>query len=139
MPVVVIAPPALIVATPGLLLVQLLAGVVASCRVLATPWHMNRFPVMAAGCGLLVIVMPLAQPVPSVYTTVVLPAPTPVITPVPEPTDIMVPSRLLQLPPPAHVSVVVEPPAHMDDEPVIAPGAGFTVTDLVAAHPLLRV
>ena len=80
--------------------------------------------------------MPLAQPVLSVYTTVVLPAPTPVITPVPDPTVTTVPSRLLHVPPPAQLTVAVAPPAHTDEDPVIAPGAAFTVTTLVVRQPL---
>ena len=61
-PVVVITPPALILATAVLLLVQLFAGVVASCRVFAAPAHMNKVPVIGAGCGFEVTTIPLAQP-----------------------------------------------------------------------------
>ena len=63
LPTDVTTPPALIVATAELLLVQLLAGVVTSCSVFAAPRHINRLPVIGAGCARPVTVKPLAQPV----------------------------------------------------------------------------
>ena len=41
---------------------------------------------------------------------------------------------LLHVPPPAQVSVALEP-SHTDEEPEIAPGAAFTVMTFVLLHP----
>ena len=62
----VTTPPAFTFAIAVLLLTQLLAGVVASYRLVVDPRHTVVVPVIAAGNGLTTIFTVLAQPVPSV-------------------------------------------------------------------------
>ena len=68
---------------------------------------------------------------------VVVPADTPVTTPVPETVATMV-VLLFQVPPPPSLNVVVKP-THTDIVPDIADGSGFTVTIAEALHPVLKV
>ena len=62
------------------------------------------------------------------------PALTPVAMPVEDPIAALL-LLLLQVPPPASLSVVVKP-IHTFVVPGIAAGSGFTVTAVVAAHPV---
>ena len=67
---------------------------------------------------------------------VVVPGPTPVSTPVK--VLIVAADKLLlvHVPPPAS-DKVNEPPTHVELPPVIAPGSGLTITDVVILHPVL--
>jgi hypothetical protein len=71
------------------------------------------------------------QPVPRLKVIVAVPAPTPVIIPDAEPAVAIVPSLLLQVPPPPSVSVVLNP-WHTTFVPLIAEGVEFTDVEIVA-------
>jgi len=62
---------------------------------------------------------------------VAVPAETPVTTGDVEPTDAIVPSLLLQVPPPGAEPRVIVEPAHTVDGPVISDGTAFTITGVV--------
>lgn len=67
-----------------------------------------------------------------------VPPETPVTTPVPETTVATAVLPLLHVPPPASVSETVNP-GHVIMVPVMAPGAGFTVTVVTVKHPVDNV
>ena len=67
-----------------------------------------------------------------------MPAVIPVTRPVPRPTVMFV-ALVPQVPPvTVWLSVVVPPPSHIVIVPVMAAGAGSTVTTFVATQPALR-
>jgi hypothetical protein len=65
----------------------------------------------------------------------VVPLAMPVTIPVPVPTDAIAGLALLHAPPPASLSALTEP-AQTLVEPLMGPGAEFTLTDVVAIHPV---
>ena len=80
--------------------------------------------------------MPVAQPVPKVYDTVVVPAAMPATVPVVAP---MVPTAavlLLQVPPAVLLPSVVVWPAHTSGIPLIVPGTALTVIVVVFWQPV---
>jgi hypothetical protein len=107
-----------------LLLLQLPPGV-RSFKLVVAPVHTLRVPVIPDGNGFMVTDALAAQPVPSVYTIVVVPAPTPVTIPEEVPT-VAVPGRLLVQVPPVVASLrIVVVPGHALSVPVIAAGNGL--------------
>ena len=96
-------------------------------RVLFT--HTLNVPVMSAGDTFTVISRDLEQPVASVYSIVVLPAPAPAVTsPVLELIDAIPGSLLVQTPPDGVDTCAAVPFTQTVDGPVIAVGKAFTVT-----------
>jgi hypothetical protein len=83
-------------------------------------------PVIAAGRGFTVIGVVVVQPVPgTVYVIVVVPATTPVNIPDDGPIVATAVALLVQVPPPvASLNVIVDPPSHAVDGPVIDGGTG---------------
>ena len=78
----------------------------------------------------------MAQPVPKVYDTVVVPAAMPATVPVVAP---MVPTAavlLVQVPPPVLLPNVVDWPAHTSGIPLIVPGTALTVIVVVFWQPV---
>ena len=112
-------------ATPILFELQVPPGV-TSLSVAVSPTHTCVGPVMAAGSGLTVNDSVDEQPL-LVFEIVVLPAVTPVTTPVEEPIVATAGLLLDHVPPPVHANVMALP-IHTESPLVIAPGVGFTVT-----------
>jgi hypothetical protein len=126
-------PVAPILATNGLLLLQIPPGV-TSLNVIKEPVQIVVGPVIAATVGTTVTVTgnvadALPQPVVAVYETVAEPAATPVITPVDE-TVKMVLLLLLHKPPLADSVRVDVEPVQRAPEPVIAPALGAGLTEI---------
>ena len=107
---------------------------VASVKSTVYPAHTDVVPVIAAGNGLTITTFDVAQPVVGkTYTTVAVPAETPVTIP-DEETDAA--PALIHVPS-ADVSVnAVVSPIQTDVIPVIGPGIAFTVIMVVAMHPV---
>lgn len=121
-------------ATPGLPDDHAPEGV-ASARVVVLPMQTERIPVIAAGTALTVTVAVVVQPALVVYVMIEVPAPMPVTIPDEAPTVATAVVPLTHVPPgDALLSVVVDP-AQTDSVPVIAGGAGLTVTTVVRTHP----
>ena len=78
------------------------------------------------------------QPPTVVYVIFAVPAPTPVTTPLPEPTVATPVLPLVHAPPPASLSVMVRP-AHTGVFPVMAAGVGLTVITVVVIQPELTL
>ena len=101
---------------------------VASDNVSVKPSQIGALPRIAAGNGFTVTIAVCKQPVPNSYVIIAVPADTPVTPPVAltvaEPVLLHVPL------PVASVKLVVEPTQTLS-VPVIAAGAGFTVTTVV--------
>jgi hypothetical protein len=95
-------------------------------------------PVMAALPPLTVIVFVLEQP-PAEYVIVGVPAATPVITPVDEPTVANAVLLLVHTPPDTACEKVVVEPTHTFVPPVIAASAVLTVTCVMLRQPALNV
>ena len=94
-------------------------------------------PLIADGSGLTVMVVVEKHPVPTVYVIIVVPVVRPVTIPV---AGCMVATVLLELAhvPPLFVSVICAPWQTLDG-PEIAGGNRFTVTTMVAIHPVVAV
>ncbi len=108
--------------------------VTASVSVVVNPIHTLLVPDIAAGNGFTVNVIDVAHPVASsVYVISVVPVVRPVTIPDVDPIDATVDVPLLQVPPPAPVSVAAFP-AHSADVPVIEAGKALIVIVFVAAH-----
>ena len=69
----------------------------------------------------------------------VMPADTPITTPVPTPTVATDVLLLLHVPVVGVLPSVVACPTHIDSEPLIVPGSGFTVIVFDAVQPVLKV
>jgi len=103
------------------------------------PTQDDAVPVIAAGNGLTVNTAVVKHPVGNVYVIVELPAvnvavTSPVNAPIPA-TEVV---PLVQLPPPASVSRLVEP-AHVLSVPDIAAGNGLIVIGVVLKQPKAEV
>jgi hypothetical protein len=85
---------------------------------------------MAAGVVVMVTTVVAEHPVPNVYVISTVPAATPVTTPFEVPTVAIEVLLLVHVPPPASVKLVVEP-VQAEVVPVIEPGNGLTVTEVV--------
>jgi hypothetical protein len=129
----VTTPVAEIVATDGVeLLHDDAAGLLATLAVV--PPHADSVPPMV-GVALIVTIIDFVQPVGAVYTTFVVPATRPVITPVDGaavPTKVLL---LLHVPPVTVLLSVVLVAGHALAVPVMAGNAAFTVTITVARLP----
>ena len=121
------------VATPVLLLVQN-PPVVPSLNLITEFTHTLDGPVIATGTGLTVTVAVAGQ-APMEYVITAVP---PGATPVTQPKEVIVATNVLLLlhVPPAVPSVRQAPePAHILNNPVIAPGDGVVHTVVVAIQP----
>jgi hypothetical protein len=129
-----------IVACDVLLLVQVPPDV-GSDNAVVEPAHTLVIPAMAPGKGLTVTTDEVTQPVGAVYVMFVVPALTPVTTPLPMPMVAKPGALLVQVPPErASVKVVVAPEAHTESVPLMAAGNVLTVTTVVAgAQPVAKV
>jgi hypothetical protein len=121
------------VATLVLSLVQV-PPVVASDNKVEEPGHENLLPVIGAGSGFTVTALVVLQPVGCVKVIVAVPETNPVTVPVVAPTATLK-LVLLQVPPPASLSVMVVP-SHSVAGPLIAAGNESTVTRAVATQPV---
>jgi hypothetical protein len=130
----VTVPPLIPVTTPvddtvafvALLLLHVPPGV-ASASDIVLPWHTTDEPVIAAGGVPTVTIAEAAQPLDSVYTTVAVPAPKGLTTP----SALIVATvagAMDHVPPATELPRVVVPPAQTARPPVMAPGAGFTIS-----------
>ena len=117
------------------LLIQVPPAVVLA-RAVVCPTQTNALPVIAAGDASTVTSREAVQPVPSVYTIVVVPAVSPSTTPVDASTVPTAITLLLQAPPAVALSRSVVLPVQTVAAPVMAAGSGLTVTTAVAAHPV---
>ena len=125
-----------IVATAVALLLQVPPP--ASLNAVVALTHTDLVPVMEDGSAFTVNTAAAVQPVGIVYVMAVVPADTPVTTPVPDPIVATAVLLLVQVPPPASLSVVVSP-AHTFVVPLIAAGSGFTDAAKVVLQPVPRV
>jgi hypothetical protein len=125
------------VALPTELLLHVPPGV-GFDRVVVAPSHNVTAPagVIATGAGLTVSDNVAVQPATDVFVIVVVPGATAVTIPEEDPIVATAELLLLQLLPPAELNVVLSP-AHTVEEPVIGPGKGFTVIDIVDVQPPL--
>ena len=123
------------VAINGLLLLHI-PPVVTSLSVVVAPTHIVVVPVIAAGSAYTVSVLVVLHPAPGEKVIVVIPAATPVTTPVPEPTVAIPGDPELHVPPPEGSLKAVVAPVHTVATPVIGAGSGLTVTNTVAMHPV---
>ena len=140
--VMLVVPPLMPATTPVPFIVPMAVALlihvppaVASSRSVVCPTQTNALPVIAAGDASTVTTRELMQPVPSVYTIVVVPAVSPFTTPDAStvPTAVVL---LLHVPPAVALSRSVVLPVHTVAAPVMAAGSGLTVTTAVAAHPV---
>lgn len=120
-------------ATDGLLLLHVPPGS-EFVRIVALPWQTVVAPPIAAGCAFTVKVTDATHPAGVVYFITLVPAATPVTTPVIGATVATPGVMLLQVPPGVASLSVVELPAHTDKVPVIG-ASGFTVNEIVAIQP----
>ena len=101
-----------------------------SVNAVVPPTHTFNEPVIAAGGALTVTGIVEKQPSLSVYDIVVVPVPTPVTEPEDEPIVAAAVLLLAHVPPPGEHVSELEAPTHEIDDPLIAPGAIFTVIAL---------
>jgi hypothetical protein len=99
--------------------------------VVVEPTHTDAVPLIAVGPALTVITAVLKQLAPTMKVIVVVPALTPVTTPVLMSTVALAVLLLLHVPPPVLLSVVV-PPIHTLVVPEIVPTDVLTVTSVTA-------
>jgi hypothetical protein len=107
----VTTPVEVIAATEGALLVQTPPAVASVSDMLEPAHTCDAGPVIGDGSGLTVTGILTAQPTPIEYVTENIPAVTPVTIPFAEPMVAVSGALLVQMPPPASVSVI-EPPTH---------------------------
>jgi hypothetical protein len=130
--------PLITVATAVLPLAQV-PPVVPSVNVIVEPAQNAVEEEIADGVVLTVIIVVTAHPVPSEYVIIDVPDKTPVTTPVLLTTVATVVVPLDQVPPLVpSVNVIVEAEQNAVEVEIVA-GSGFTVTILVALHPVLSV
>ena len=128
---------ATVAATVVLLLLHVPKGV-ASLNCEDKPVHELMVPVIAAGCVFTVRLVIDTHPVTgTVYVIAVVPANTPFT--VPEVTVAILVLPLVHVPPDVVLLNAVVKPSHTTGVPVIAGGAGFTVTVVVTEHPVPAV
>lgn len=132
---------ALIVPVAGVPLLHVPPGVALdSSEVL--PWQILIEPVMAAGMGCTVNTDVVKQVLGKVYVMIVVPgggvADMPVTRPVPKPTVAIAGLLLVHVPLGTGWLSVVVNPSHTLNVPVIATGAGVTVTTIVDVQPALN-
>ena len=110
--------------------------VVASVIAAVADSHILLLPLMAAGAAITVTALTTVQPVPSEYDIVVTPVVNPVTIPLNVPID-AASGLVLDHDPPVTASLsVVVPLWHTVAEPIIAVGAGLTVTTIAVVHPV---
>lgn len=106
------------------------------------PWQMLIEPVMDAGIGCTVNTDVVKHVLGKVYVITVVPgagvADTPVTRPVPKPTVAIAGMLLVHVPLATGWLNVVVNPSHTLSVPVIATGAGVTVTTIVDVQPALK-
>jgi hypothetical protein len=126
-----------IVATVVLLLLHA-PPAVASLRVVQVPAHIVVVPIIAAGDEVTVATIVAVQPPLMVYEITAVPAETPQSVPVLPmvATDTLL---LLQVPPDMASLSVVQRPAQTDGTPLMAAGAGKTISVVVMKHPVPTV
>lgn len=129
-------PPDVTDAVPVALLAHVPPGV-ALLSVADWPTHSDSVPVMADGSEFTVNVFVDIQPDGRVYVIVVVPGLTPPATPVPAAIVPVAGVLLLHIPPDTACVIVVVRPWHTVELPVIAAGAGVTVTTSVEIQPAL--
>lgn len=100
--------------------------------VVVEPWHTAGGPAIGNGSGLTVIVAEVAQPVPTEYEMVTVPAATPVSTPDAEPMVAMPVAPDVHVPPGVALLSEIVLPIHAPGPPVIGAGEELTVTTFVA-------
>lgn len=93
-------------------------------------------PPIATGAAVTVTIFVTVQPVPNEYVIVAVPGLPPVTMPPDKVTDATAVLLLLHVPPPGISLSVTVAPEHTVDGPLIAPGAGLTVTSTVAVQPV---
>jgi hypothetical protein len=136
----VTTPLALIVATLGVLLLQV-PPVTGLVSVVVSPVHKLDDPLItpAVGAGVMVATTVLIHPVANLYVIIVVPTATPISTPVPVPIVAMAALLLLHVPPAVELVSVLVVPTQVVALPAIAPGNSFTVNTAVRKHPVLSV
>jgi hypothetical protein len=127
-----------IVATDSSLLLHS-PPVVAELNDAVLPAHIAIGPAIAAGVAPVVTVIELKQPVAEVYVILVVPALTPVTSPVPASTVAFDVLLLVHVPPAGEELNAVAAPAHTCASPPIADGISFTVTSRLTAQPVAGV
>ena len=123
------------VATDTMLLAHVPPGV-ASASITGLPKQAEGIPVIGLGIGSTVTTVPVAQPVPKVYDTIVVPGAIPATVPVLAP---MVPTAtvlLLQVPPAVLLPNVVVCPWHTSGIPLMLPGTALMVITMVFIQPV---
>lgn len=108
----------------------------ASVKLIVLPVQTTAGPEMAAGVGLTVNVIDVKQPPGAIYVILAVPADIPVTMPEGEPTVAIAVALLTHVPVPDELANVVLNPSQTDDDPVIDPGAAFTVIDFVTWQPV---
>jgi hypothetical protein len=108
----------------------------ASLNVVVAAAQIGVVPVIAEGRPFTVTDAVTKQLAPEVKVIVVVPVATPATIPEDEPTVATVVALLLQVPPAASLSVMVEP-THTAPGPAIADGTALTVIRLVSRQPVL--
>ena len=109
----------------------------ASLSVVVLPVHTRAVPVIVPGNAFTVTVATVKHPVGSVQVMVAVPTATPFTIPVADPT-VAIEMLLLDHDPPVEVESAVVCATHNPKVPVMAPGAGLTVIDLVTVQPVPR-
>jgi len=99
-------------------------------KALVLPAHKPNVPAIADGSGSTRTIVVAIQPTPEVKVIIVVPAATPLTTPVVEPMVALGILLLTHIPVIPSIRVVVEP-THTSPVPVIDNGSGFTVTIVV--------
>ena len=112
--------------------------VVPELNVELLPTQSKVTPVIVAGSGFTVTTWMLLQPYAMAYVTIVVPADTPVTTPLLFTVAFSV-SLLLHVPPAVLLARVLVDPAHRTAVPVIPAGTGLTVSVTVLMHPFIAV
>lgn len=131
----VTTPVMLTVATDTMLLLQVPPGV-ASLKVIRLPKQADGEPDIGFGCGSTVTTVPVAQPVPKVYDTIVVPGAMPATVPVLAPIVPIAAVLLLQVPPAVLLPRVVVWPWHTSGMPLIVPGTALIVIVVVFWQPV---
>jgi hypothetical protein len=121
------------VAIEVLLLLQVPPGVIL-LKFAVVPTQADKGPVIRAGSGFTVITAVAMQPEESIYVITVVPAETPVTTPVEGPTVATAVFELLHTPVPGAVKVIVDPTQTLPG-PEIGPAPMLTVTVTETEQP----
>ncbi len=108
-------------------------------NVVVDPTQTVAVPDMAPGVVFTVTIAVTKHPLLNVYVIVAVPFALPVTEPDDDPTVAIVKLLLVHTPPVGEELKVDDAPVHMDNTPLMAPGAVFTVTTLVAKQPPANV